>query len=561
MDVGVGAGITLPLLYTALSRVRKLDHFRLWHADVKHLAKLGHDKRVRAWFAAVGSGPGAQFNEELLLAHKARVEAEEEGAGDKPASGQSTRRITKLPKPRSSTAARTQADGGAVDPAKAVPLGCKPRGRDPWVEVPPLPALWSRPLDRPADRVLAPIIAAALKRPHPDSAFAADALGFAYFKWLAWSFRVDFESRKVEAALVQQRLIVKGQGLGHLDKVAQLALLLPASPRTSTRFCEWDRGVGRPPVTPRAYLEDVLRIGPSTLPAYVYKSLAAWMAAAGAAAPPPWVTLGWHQCGAIAPGELPLPSVGSVVPGVRVQRVQRSAPDRGARGPAGVVPPPQAAAAAREGAGVQGQAVPVDRIAHPFVGWANLGSTCYMAATLVALVHQPGVQERTVADVACGATHPAQHADGCARVGNCACPRPCPPWGSVARGRLRDIIAACAASRGAVGDLRPFVEWLLSLGNRFVLGRQEDAHEFLTGILSACCFLAPLVSCTFSQRIKCRACRNASVFTEDGTVLSIGLPAPRAVPFELLELLQGEFRAANLVGDNQYDCNTCRAKV
>jgi hypothetical protein len=105
------------------------------------------------------------------------------------------------------------------------------------------------------------------------------------------------------------------------------------------------------------------------------------------------------------------------------------------------------------------------------------------------------------------------------------------------------------------------VEWLLSLGNRFVLGRQEDAHEFLTGILSACCFLAPLVSCTFSQRIKCRACRNASVFTEDGTVLSIGLPAPRAVPFELLELLQGEFRAANLVGDNQYDCNTCRAKV
>ena len=495
------------------------------------------------------------------------------GKGVKPAATSSTKRVTCMPEPRTKRCATGDAvpdfdpatPGFKFDPRKPVKIG---RGNcPPWADPPPLPATLEpgAALGVEPQGVLGPVVAAALGFRHKDTEAALRALGVPYFLWLARSFREDFEARDVPSAVRKLSWAPRGRGMVWESLYGLLALVLPgpANPSSpcepcapalpalchpSRRFMEWDIDEGG--MTPLRYLTDRLGVRHSTLPAYVYKSLRAWVwCMVGKGLP---ITLGWEQSRAFIPGELPITSSSPAGTGAGAAGIgaggRPSGPKGGTcshsnrpatQGSVGLLRPAVSPEAPRPLAVVlqAPRAVPLLGRAARCGTYPNGGNTCYFAAVLQALQHLPQFMQLVQAAAA---------ADP----------------GSVCSSLL-DLMTKCTSGdRVHLGTHH----WLAGLSPAFVWKTQGVACEFYISVADKCKDACPqhrtVVHFDVRSSVTCLSCGVRAVRSEAGCVLTLALPErPSRAPVALTSLLGRYFHTEHLRGVDQFECSVCACKV
>ena len=177
--------------------------------------------------------------------------------------------------------------------------------------------------------------------------------------------------------------------------------------------------------------------------------------------------------------------------------------------------------------------------------YPNGGNTCCFAAVLQSLQHQPTFMELL---------EEAANQDLEAPMGED--PRPLCH-------KLLELMVRCK-SGGSV-PLRDH-RWLADLNGSFTWGLQVDASEFYVSVVDQCGLdrlTRTAVHYDYKSLVTCNSCHIMAIKSERGSLLTVGLPQEplRVGALTLDSLLQHHFAHEALLGDNQYNCIVCRAKV
>ena len=108
--------------------------------------------------------------------------------------------------------------------------------------------------------------------------------------------------------------------------------------------------------------------------------------------------------------------------------------------------------------------------------------------------------------------------------------------------------------------IRPtkFVSAFVDAYGRFVVGHQQDSHEFLMVMLDRINILEKLATGVMKEEVECQACLEKSLHSEDFTCLSIEIPKAEKhhVPIELESCIR-ETLSNEMVIDDDWACTSC----
>ncbi|XP_011203696.2 ubiquitin carboxyl-terminal hydrolase 36 [Bactrocera dorsalis] len=193
---------------------------------------------------------------------------------------------------------------------------------------------------------------------------------------------------------------------------------------------------------------------------------------------------------------------------------------------------------------------------HVGVGMMNVGNTCYLNSTLQALFHVPSMANWLISD--------AKHIDECNSSENCI---------------ICAMIKTLEASQNNQSAIRPYLVYskLKFICKHLLMGRQEDAHEFLRYLVEAMekCFLTrfrnykeldqyskettplnQILGGYLKSAVRCLACGHVSVTFQHFQDLLLDIRKADTIE----EALEGYFSRERLE-DMGYKCESCKKKV
>ena len=100
-----------------------------------------------------------------------------------------------------------------------------------------------------------------------------------------------------------------------------------------------------------------------------------------------------------------------------------------------------------------------------------------------------------------------------------------------------------------------FVSAFVGACGTFVVGRQQDAHEFLMVMLDKIDPIEKLATGVMKEVVECQSCPNKSLHSEDFTCLSLDIPRGKHVVD--LESCLSETLTNELVVDDDWECTAC----
>nr|XP_014095863.1 ubiquitin carboxyl-terminal hydrolase 36 [Bactrocera oleae] len=193
---------------------------------------------------------------------------------------------------------------------------------------------------------------------------------------------------------------------------------------------------------------------------------------------------------------------------------------------------------------------------HVGVGMMNVGNTCYLNSTLQALFHVPSMANWLISD--------AKHIEECNSSENCI---------------ICAMIKTLEASQNNQSAIRPYLVYskLKFICKHLLMGRQEDAHEFLRYLVEAMekCFLTrfrnykeldqyskettplnQILGGYLKSAVRCLACGHVSVTFQHFQDLLLDIRKADTIE----EALEGYFSRERLE-DMGYKCESCKKKV
>lgn len=186
----------------------------------------------------------------------------------------------------------------------------------------------------------------------------------------------------------------------------------------------------------------------------------------------------------------------------------------------------------------------------------NVGNTCYLNSTLQALFHVPSMANWLISD--------AKHIEECNSSENCI---------------ICAMIKTLEASQNNQSAIRPYLVYskLKFICKHLLMGRQEDAHEFLRYLVEAMekCFLTrfrnykeldqyskettplnQILGGYLKSAVRCLACGHVSVTFQHFQDLLLDIRKADTIE----EALEGYFSRERLE-DMGYKCESCKKKV
>ncbi|XP_011183071.2 ubiquitin carboxyl-terminal hydrolase 36 isoform X1 [Zeugodacus cucurbitae] len=193
---------------------------------------------------------------------------------------------------------------------------------------------------------------------------------------------------------------------------------------------------------------------------------------------------------------------------------------------------------------------------HVGVGMMNVGNTCYLNSTLQALFHVPSMANWLISDV--------KHMEECNSSENCI---------------ICAMIKTLEASQNNQSAIRPYLVYskLKFICKHLLMGRQEDAHEFLRYLVEAMekCFLTrfrnykeldqyskettplnQILGGYLKSAVRCLSCGHVSVTFQHFQDLLLDIRKADTID----EALEGYFSRERLE-DMGYKCESCKKKV
>lgn len=193
---------------------------------------------------------------------------------------------------------------------------------------------------------------------------------------------------------------------------------------------------------------------------------------------------------------------------------------------------------------------------HIGVGMMNVGNTCYLNSTLQALFHVPSMANWLISDV--------KHIEECNSSENCI---------------ICAMIKTLEASQNNQSAIRPYLVYskLKFICKHLLMGRQEDAHEFLRYLVEAMekCFLTrfrnykeldqyskettplnQILGGYLKSAVRCLSCGHVSVTFQHFQDLLLDIRKADTIE----EALEGYFSRERLE-DMGYKCESCKRKV